>query len=94
MPSTPTFATGTTSLRVPVETVVSLFKMLGQSSKTLDDFVKATSGSFVLVDPATINAVKQFLFDQKLHDQFPAAATMMGLREDDCPGYECPHIPH
>lgn len=94
MAETPTFATGDTPLKVPVETVVSLFKMLSETPGRLDQFKAAVPGSFVSVDPKTINAVKQFLFDQNLQDRFPAARSMMGLREDDCPGHECPHIDH
>lgn len=94
--ATPTYARGKKALKIPVTTVISLFKILAQEEK-IDDFLTLVSEQedcVISASPAIVNLVKRFIADHNLHAVHPAAATMAGVGAQDCPNYHCPHIPH
>jgi hypothetical protein len=79
------------SFPVSVETVIKIVQMLTATGQ-IDAFIAYCKDKQVVVTvPAeTANALKQFLDENKVAD--PMATSIMGLKQEDCQDYQCPHI--
>lgn len=65
---TPTYLEGDKPLKIAMRDVVRALKMI-EDAQTLDKFLAASSRrkAHVLVDPATVNFIKDFVLKNKLH---------------------------
>lgn len=79
------------SFPVSVETVIKIVQMLKETNH-IDDFIaRAKEKDLTVTVPAeTANALKQFLDTRNA--AHPMAVSIMGLQEDDCRDFRCPHI--
>ncbi|WP_024521008.1 hypothetical protein [Bradyrhizobium sp. Tv2a-2] len=88
-------AAGATSIGIPPITIGKVLGLLGAlaAANVLDDFVTLAGDKLVPVDPATINAGKDFLFNNNIHTASQTASAMVNT-DGDCPGNHCPYIVH
>lgn len=79
------------SFPVSAETVVNTVKMLIETGQ-VEKFIAYCKDKDVTVTvPAvTANALKQFLDGNRV--AHPMAKSIVGLRQEDCQDYQCPHI--
>ena len=79
------------SFPVSVETVIRIVRML-ESTGQVESFIADSEGKerVVIVPAETANALKQFLDAKNV--AHPMAASIMGLQQNDCQDFQCPHI--
>jgi hypothetical protein len=77
------------SFPVSVETVVKIVQMLKITGQ-LNDFLADSKDQKVTVPAETANALKLFLDAKNV--AHPMAVSIVGLPQEDCQDYQCPHI--